>query len=175
MTRAICAMTTLLVSAAALFAQDTPQADLAISYSHLQVLKGYTISMNGGGGSIACNLTRWFGLAADIGMYHGYPAQSLTGETFTFGPRFTYRHFDRFQPFAQSFFGGSHFNASSGGITGGGLPLAFDFGFGADLSLRRHPKLGVRLADDFLGTRSGGANTISNRLSVRIVFRFGQK
>lgn len=175
MTKPIRVVIALLISARAVFAQSTPQADLAVDYSHFEVLKGYTISMNGGGGSFAYNFTDWLGIAADIGVYHGYPAQSLTGETFTFGPRFTYRRFPRFEPLGQAFFGGSHFNVSSGGITGGGLPLAFDFGFGADFSLHRQQRIALRLADDFFGNRSGGENTISNRLSAGVVFRFGHK
>jgi hypothetical protein len=164
----------LLLATAFLQPQEAPRVDAAVNYSHLQVLKGYTISMNGASGSVAYNFNNWIGLAADIGIYHGYPAQSLTGETFTLGPRLSYRGVERFQPFVQALFGGSHFNASSGGITGGGLPFANDLGFGADLALRGHRKFALRLADDFFGTRSGGSTTISNRVSAGIVFRFGR-
>jgi hypothetical protein len=83
-------------------------------------LKGYTISMNGGSTSGAYNLTNWLGVVADFGGYHGYPSESLTGETFTLGPRFSYRRFHWLQPFAEGLAGGSHFNMNSGGITGGG-------------------------------------------------------
>jgi hypothetical protein len=165
----------LLISAAFSPAQDTPRADLAISYSHFEVLKGYTINMNGGAGSFAYNFNRWLGLATDIGIYHGYPAQSLTGETFTLGPRFTYRRSARLQPFAHAFFGGSHFNASSGGISGGGFPLAWGLGAGLDFPVGAGKKFAIRLADDDFGTRSGGATRISNRLSAGFAFRFGQK
>jgi hypothetical protein len=125
-----CPAIALLLATNFLLAQDTPKADIAIDYSHLQVLKGYTISMNGGSVSAAFNLRHWLGLAADFGAYHGYPSQSLTGETFTFGPRFTYRRFPRLEPFAEGLIGGSHFNANSGGISGGGVELAFALGAG---------------------------------------------
>jgi len=163
-----------LASAIAL-AEDAPVADVAVDYSHLQVLKGYTISMNGGSGSFAYNFKNWFGLAADIGGYHGYPAQSLTGDTFTFGPRFTYRRFAHLQPFAQGLFGGSHFNASSGGITGGGMQLAFAGGVGVDIVPHRGGKFAVRLQRDYFGVRSGGSNTVCDRLSAGIAFRFGRR
>jgi len=156
-------------------AQDVPQADIALSYSHLQVLKGYTISMNGGGGSAAYNFNNWFGLAADAGVYQGNVGPTLTGDTFTLGPRFTYRRFEHIEPFAQALIGGSHFNISTGGITGGGFPFAWGLGAGLDIPLGSARKFALRLADDDFGTRSGGATTISNRLSAGIAFRFGQK
>ncbi|MBV8052437.1 MAG: hypothetical protein JOZ80_14705 [Acidobacteriaceae bacterium] len=156
-------------------AQDAPRIEVAISYSRFQVLQGYTIGMDGGSVSGAWNFNSWLGLAGDFGAYHGYPSQSLTGETFTLGPRVTYRRFPRFEPFAPALVGGSHFNASSGGVTGGGLPFAFAGGFGADITPHRDGWFAFRLADDFFVTRSGGANTLSNRLSAGIVFRFGRK
>ena len=156
-------------------AQDTPRADIALDYSHLQVLKGYTISMNGGNAAVAYNVNDWLGVTADVGGYHGYPSESLTGETFTIGPRFTYRRFERLQPFAQGLFGGSHFNMSSGGITGGGIQLAFAGGFGADIVIRREGKLAIRLQGDYFGTRSGGANTVCGRISAGFVYRMGAK
>jgi len=46
--------------------------------------------------------------------------ESLTGETYTIGPRVSYRKLGRLVPVAQALAGGSHFSASSGGITGWG-------------------------------------------------------
>ena len=165
----------LLLATTVLLAQDTPRAEIAIDYSHLQVLKGYTISMNGGSASAAYNLRDWLGLAADFGGYHGYPSQSLTGETFTFGPRFTYRRFPRLEPFAEGLIGGSHFNANSGGITGGGAEFAFALGAGLDIALGHRKKFAVRLQRDYFWVRSGGAFTICDRLSAGLAFRFGEK
>ena len=165
----------LLLAAVVSRAQDTPQADVAVEYSHLQVLKGYTISMNGGSAAVTYNVNDWLGVTADVGGYHGHPSESLTGETFTIGPRFTYRRFQRLQPFAQGLFGGSHFNVSSGGITGGGIQFAFAGSFGADIVIHREGKLAIRLQGDYFGTRSGGANTVSNRLSAGFVYRIGEK
>jgi len=173
--RVICALAVLLISTTYLLADDSPQADVALSYSHVEVLKGYTISMNGGTGSGSYNLNHWVGVAADFGGYHGYPSQSLTGETFALGPRFTYRRFQLLQPFAQGLFGGSHFNVSSGGITGGGLPLAFAGGAGVDIAPGHSRKLAMRLQRDYFTVRSGGGNTVCDRLSAGLVFRFGQK
>ena len=44
-----------LLATALLHAQEAPRVDAAVNYSHLQVLKGYTISMNGASGSVAYN------------------------------------------------------------------------------------------------------------------------
>ena len=156
-------------------AQDTPRADISVDYSHLQVLKGYTISMNGGSASAAYYFNNWLGLAADFGGYHGYPAESLTGETFTAGPRFTYRRFARLQPFAEGLFGGSHFNLNSGGITGGGAEVALDTGAGLDIVLGHRKKFALRLQRDYFWVRSGGTFTVCDRLSAGLAYRFGKK
>jgi outer membrane immunogenic protein len=131
--------------------------------------------MNGASGSAAFNLNHWFGVAGDFGVYHGDPSESLTGETYVFGPRFSYRKLDRLVPFAQALFGGSHFSASSGGITGGGNEFAFTLGGGADIGLGSSRQFAVRLEGDYFGIRSSGSTTGSTRLSAGIVYRIGSK
>jgi outer membrane immunogenic protein len=158
-----------------LHAQDTPVADVAVEYSPLYILKGLTIWMNGGSGSMAVNANEWFGVAADFGGYVGHIPQSLTGETYTFGPRFSYRKLDRVVPFAQALFGGSHFSESSGGITGGGTQFTFALGGGADVGLGGSRKFAVRLEGDYFGIRSSGSTTPSVRLSAGIVYRIGNR
>ncbi len=155
-------------------AQDSPPADVAVRYSPLYILKGYTIWMNGVSGSAAFNANHWFGVASDFGVYHGYPAESLTGETYMAGPRFSCRKLDRVVPFAQALFGGSHFNASSGGITGGGTQFSFALGGGADL-VGRNGRFALRLQGDYFGIRSDGSTTPAVRLSTGIVYRIGNK
>ena len=156
-------------------AQDTPQADVAAGYSALYILKGYTIWMNGGSGSVAVNVNHWFGVAGDFGGYVGHIPQSFTGEAYTFGPRFSYRKLDRVVPFAQALFGGSHFSTSTGGITGGGNEFAFALGGGADIGLGSSRKFAVRLEGDYFGIRSSGSTTPALRLSAGIVYRMGKR
>ena len=165
----------LLLATTVSIAQDTPKADVAIDYSHLEVLKGYNINMNGGSVSAAFNVRDWLGLAADFGAYHGYPSESLTGETFTAGPRFTYRRFPRLEPFAEGLIGGSHFNLNSGGVTGGGAEFAMAAGAGLDIALGHRKKFAIRLQRDYFWVRSGGEFTIDDRLSAGLAFRFGQR
>jgi hypothetical protein len=155
-------------------AQNAPAAEVAVEYSPLYILKGYTIWMNGGGGSVAVNANQWFGVAGDFGAYLGHVPQVLTGETYTFGPRFSYRKLDRVVPFAQALFGGSHFSQNTGGITGGGTQFTFALGGGADIG-RSSRKLALRLEAHYFGIRSSGSTTPSLRLAIGIAYRIGNK
>jgi hypothetical protein len=70
--------------------------------------------MNGGSGSVALNFNNWLGAVGDFGVYDGSPgAVGLTAESYTLGPRFSYRKSDRFIPFAQVLVGGQHTWAAS--------------------------------------------------------------
>jgi hypothetical protein len=156
-------------------AQGVPQAEVAVGYSGLYILKGYTIWNNGGSGSVAFNANNWFGVAGDFGGYVGHVPETLTGETYLFGPRFSYRKLDNVVPFAQALFGGSHFSESTGGITGGGTQFTFAVGGGADIGLGSSRKFALRPQVDFLGIQSQGSITPSLRVSIGIVYRIGQK
>ena len=110
--------------------------------------------MGGASSSVALNANQWFGVVADLGVYRGHPRVSLTGETYTFGPRFTF-HQRRNAAFVQTLFGGSHFSVSSGGISGEGTEFAFALGSAIDIGawqqhqicsatssrIRRHPRV----------------------------------
>ena len=171
----LCTPLLLALAASPSHAQQAPQADLLMEYSHLEVLKGYTISMNGGSVSSGYYFNRWLGVTTDFGTYHGYPSESLTGETFTLGPRFSWRRFRLFQPFAEGLIGGSHFNMNSGGITGGGAKFTPGAGAGVDVALGHQNRFAVRLQRDYFWVRSAGSNTICDRLSAGIVYRFGAR
>jgi hypothetical protein len=115
-------------------------------------------------------------LAGDFGGYVGHIPQSFTGETYTFGPRFSYRMLDdRIVPFAEALFGGSHFSTSTGGITGGGNEFTFALGGGAEIGLGSSRKFALRLGADYVGIRSSGSTTPSLRLSAGIVYRIGKR
>jgi hypothetical protein len=88
-------------------AQDTPVAEVAAGYSGFYVVKGFTFYANGGSSSVSVNANHWLGLVGDVGAYRAPSGvNSLTAETYTFGPRFSYRHLDRLVPFAQVLVGG---------------------------------------------------------------------
>ena len=161
--------------APAVRAQATPAADVAVQGSFFEVLTGYTISMGGVSGSVAVNANRWLGIAGDVGVYRGSPGESLTGESYTYGPRVSLRRLERLVPYAEALFGGSHFSANSGGITGGGNQFAYILGGGADVALNRSGNIGLRLEGGYFGVRSGGATTPCARLSAGMVFHIGKR
>lgn len=96
------------------------------------------------------------------------------------GPRFTYRRFGRFVPFAQDLFfqglfGGSHFSESTGGITGGGSQFTFALGGGLGIGLGSARKFALRPQLEYVGIRSAGSITPAVRLSVGISYGIGRR
>ena len=169
----------LLLLAISSCAQVTPTADISVQYSPLYILKGYTIWNNGVSTSAGRNVNDWLGFAGDFGVYRGHVPEALTGETYMVGPRFSYRKFDRFVPFAQDFFfqglfGGSHFSQNTGGITGGGTQFTFALGGGVDIGLGSAQKFALRPQLEYVGIRSAGSTTPAVRLSIGIAYRIGQ-
>jgi len=158
-------------------AQDAPQGDVAVGYSPLYIIKGYTIWMNGGSASASFNINNWLGVVGDFGGYVGHVPETISGETYMAGPRFYYRKLktDRLAPFAQALFGGSHFSESTGGITGGGSQFTFALGGGADVALGSSGKFALRPAWEYVGIRSDGSTTSATRFSIGIVYRFGNR
>jgi len=163
---------------ALLHAQNAPGADVSVQYSPLYILKGYTIWMNGVTASAERNVSNWLGFVGDVGFYRGHVPESLTGETYLVGPRFTDRRFGKVIPFAQdlffqALFGGSHFSRSTGGITGGGSQFTFALGGGGDVGLGRTQRFALRPQLEYVGIRSGDSITPSVRISIGIVYRIG--
>jgi hypothetical protein len=116
----------------------TPRVEWFLGYSFWRAAPtsssnrmGY---LHGGSTSIAYNFNRYLGLVADFGGYDNNkltligPTGSQTFDSdgsaysFAFGPRISYRRYERFTPFIQAIFGGAH--ASSVKISGcTGTPL----------------------------------------------------
>src|SRR5580658_6063561 len=110
----------------------TPKVEWFLGYSFWRATptsNGNRIGyLHGGSTSVAYNLNRYVGLVADFGGYDNSrvtlftPTTSDTFDsngsayTYLFGPRFSYRAYERFTPFAQALFGGTH--ASSVTISG---------------------------------------------------------
>lgn len=157
-------------------AQEVPRADVSVGYSYFRLGGSNGINQNGGSGSIAVNANNWLGVVGDFGAYHGSPGGvSLNTYSFLFGPRFSYRSPSRFTPFAQALFGGAHLTASFGGVSGSSTPFAWSLGGGVDLPVFKSDKAAVRPQLEYVGLHENGATTNCMRLSVAIVFRFGQK
>jgi hypothetical protein len=140
------------------------------------VAKGFTLKMNGGSGAVAFNINHWLGVVGDFGVYDGsLGIPGLIGETYTFGPRFSYRKSDRVVPFAQAVIGGGHANSTNGGFLGANNAFAFGGGAGGDLRLDRAGRFALRGQMELLNFRANGNNTGAVRLSAGIVYRLGKK
>src|ERR1700722_19339419 len=110
----------------------TPRVEWFLGYSFWRAVPtsnsnriGY---LHGGSTSVAYNFNRYLGLVADFGGYDNNkltligPTGSQTfnsdgsAYSFAFGPRISYRRYERFTPFIEALFGGAH--ASSVKISG---------------------------------------------------------
>jgi outer membrane immunogenic protein len=156
-------------------AQDTPVADVAVGYGFIEVPQGFTFMMHGGSGSVALNVNNWLGMVGDFGAYHAHPGVSLTTETYTFGPRFSYRAWDRFTPFAQILVGGQHASAVTTGFTNASNAFALAAGGGFDIGLDRAGRFALRPQMEYFGFRANGTMTTTARVSIGVVFRIGKK
>ncbi len=153
-------------------ALETPAAEVAANYSFFYIIKGFTIPMNGASGSVAFNANDWFGAAGDFGVYDGsLGIPGLIGETYTFGPRFSYRRWNRLIPFAQAVIAGGHANSTNGGFLGANNAFAFGGGAGGDLGLDHADRFALRRQMEFLNFRANGNNTGTVRLSAGIAPR----
>jgi outer membrane protein OmpA-like peptidoglycan-associated protein len=185
--------------------RSTPKVDIFLGYSYLRAVPELAngnrlVDMNGGSASIAFNLSRYFGIAADFGGYDdtqlrlGGPGANPPsvvdsgGSAFTylFGPRLSFRNHSRITPFAQVLFGAAHTGqVTLSGCTGSSctpLPaqtaFAMTAGGGFDIRLARHISIRAIQAE-YLMTRfadptTGAGNTQNDlRLSAGLLFRLG--
>ncbi len=139
---------------------------LAQGYPKSEIFGGYQfahvegVNANGWNLSLAGNLNRWFGVAAD---FSGAYKSGEHVHSYMFGPVISART-DKVTPFGHALFGG----ASGGGTN------AFAMAFGGGIDVKVAEKAAVRLIQvDWLMFRSGGFTSKDNaRVSTGIVFRF---
>ena len=176
MKKVVLAVVAFLFLSAASYAQQLPVADVSAEYSFLFLAKGYTLKLNGGSAAVAFNINRWLGAVGDFGSYDGAPGiPGLVGETYIFGPRFSFRRWNRLIPFVQGGIGGVHANTTNNGFLGANNGFAYSGGGGVDVALDRAGRLAVRGQFDFPNFRANGVNTGTLRLSAGIDFRLGKK
>lgn len=164
------------------YAQNTPKADVALGYSylHLNGSNGVSgINSNGFSGSLAYNVSGLVGVVADFGVYHGsVSGAGVTADSYMFGPRFSVRSNDKFTPFVQALFGGGHVSSATVGNTTvfrGLNAFAFNFGGGTDIAIARNGMIALRPQFDYIGLHNGLGITNTERISVGVVFNFGQR
>ena len=151
-------------------AQATPVADIALGYSAIDVVKGPSLTVNGGSGSVGFNVNDWLGIVGDFGVYRASPSGgAVTAETYTFGPRLSYRHWKRLVPFAQVLFGGAHASAT-GGFTAPPNALALGAGGGADIRLDSGGRWALRPQVEYFAFGTIGSTTDTVRYSLGFVF-----
>jgi outer membrane immunogenic protein len=157
----------LMLLATVVHAQETPVADVAGGYSMIVVVKGINATAYGGSGSAALNVSNWFGVVGDVGLYHASPlGPGVDAGTYTFGPRLSYRHWDRVTPFAQVLLGGVRYSANA---------FVFGAGGGVDIGLNRRGRFALRPQVEYFGFRTNGDTTNTIRLGIGIVVRIGKK
>jgi opacity protein-like surface antigen len=165
-------------------AQDTPKVDIFAGYSYVRenpsTSGANSFGLHGGSASIAYNAKSWLSGVADFGAYHNGNILSTgtdgTLSTYLFGPRVSFRRFERIRPFGEVLFGVAHAGASIAGTSGSDNALAMSFGGGLDYKLT--DRFAIRpIKVDYLMTRfseMGTGNQTQNnlRVSTGIVFRF---
>lgn len=170
----------------------TPVVEVGLDYSLVHGTSAYggnQLTSNGGSGYIVYNLNRVLGLVADFGAYHNGSIHgsfdSDTTFTYLFGPRFSWRRWQRVTPYTQFLFGGARTSAGFTGGSGAGPAsdensFALAAGAGIDIALTRHIAVKpiqveylMAEAPDVTGYRGNVQNGF--RYSAGVVFRFGEK
>ena len=190
----------LLIAGGSAFAQDFPKFETAPAFMYIRIVPGSNSGLQdencvGGGGTVAYNMTSWFGVAADLGgcKVTGLPS-GLSSKAFTyvFGPRFTYRSHSMFQPFFLVNFGGAYLSLSddlgcgdarvrSQGITcqGTASANAFAMTVGGGFDIKVSKRIAIRpVQAEYLYTRFGNnifnnVNQNNFRLKSGIVISWG--
>jgi outer membrane protein OmpA-like peptidoglycan-associated protein len=171
--------------------QLLPKYEAAGMYQYLNFMPGdpfKNFNNHGGTLSFAYNMSRWLGLVAEGGLYHGERndltttgsggviGTSGTTASYLFGPRLNWRKFDHFVPFAEFLIGGAHAPIV---VTGDKRQNAFALatGGGVDWVLTKNIAWRVAQLDYFMTTfdGSGLGNSRQNnfRAGTGVVFRWG--
>ena len=206
MCRALSLSLLLLLFASVIKAQETPQYEVFVGPSYVREDLTNSKFKNGIGwhASLDGTANNWLSAVFDFSGYYSSPKVNLAGLStplpidsstylYLFGPRFTYRKWQRLTPFAEGLVGVSNFRftASSVGLTNAvsSTTFAAAFGGGADYAVKDW--LAIRLIEaDYVVTRfreisvdqttgqvsfNGPRRTQNNaRASAGIVLRFGR-
>jgi opacity protein-like surface antigen len=164
-------------------AQDTPAWEISGGYSYLDANRnGSRFHLNGGNGTVTENLNSWFGGRVEFNGYQGKEAIVVSGQstvhtvsvqTITYGPVFSYRRFSRITPYAHVQLGAAHGSINYLGISASAYKFAIAPGAGLDFALNR--KTAIRLNGEYLLTRFLGLTQENLSGSVGIVVRFGNR
>jgi peptidoglycan-associated lipoprotein len=139
-------------------------------------------SMNGANARASVRLAGGFSAVGEFGGEFSSDVngtgEDLTLYSYLFGPRYTVRKWERWQPFAQLLVGGAHasgtFEPSVSGTSGSYNAFAMVAGGGLDINLTK--RIGIRAveADYYLTLFPNGVNGHQNnlRIAAGVYFRF---
>ena len=165
-------------------AQDSPRTEIFGGYSYLRLDNDLNDDrdLNGWNASVNQNIIKWLGFKADFSGHYGNSlvllgtGADLNTHLFLFGPQFSLRKFDRFQPFGHVLFGVVRADVSS--FVSGGPSFddtAFAMAVGGGLDVKVLDKLSVRLFQaDYILTRFADDNQSNFRASAGVVLRLGK-
>ena len=139
-------------------------------------------SMNGGNAWAGYRLTDGVSAVGEFSAQHAGnidgSGEDLTLFSYLFGPRYTFRKSDRWQPFGEVLLGGAHatgtFEPSFSGASGSFNSFSLVAGGGLDIHIVRHIDIRAIDADYYLTRFPNGVNGRQNnlRISAGVVFRF---
>lgn len=184
MKRLVCLLGVLFLFGLTAKAQETPKADLFAGYSYVRANPATSgidsFNMHGGSASLAWNAKDWLGIVGEFGGYHSGGISGVSVDTnlytYLFGPRVSYRKYDRFTPFGQILFGGAHQTFNVSGTSGSDNSFAMSLGGGLDAKLSNRFSWRVGQVE-YLLTRFPELTTSresqhNTRISTGIVFHF---
>jgi len=147
-------------------AQEAPGAEVYVGYAAL-------VGLNA---SAAINWNRWLGVVGDYSYRVAEYYADKPLQTFTAGPRFTFRLIPRVTPFAHALFGAARsgcaaFSDASGCRSGNAFAMVL--GGGVDVSAGKNISIRALQIDSIQTRFGGGANAYSG-LSFGVVARIGR-
>jgi opacity protein-like surface antigen len=116
----------------------------------------------------------WFGGRLEVNGYSGTEAgKSVSAQTITYGPVFSYRRLEKVVPFGNFQIGAIH--ASTGYLGISESAFKFDMTGGGGLDININDRAAVRAEGDYLMTRFLDLRQDNLRFSVSLVIHFGHK
>jgi hypothetical protein len=171
----------------------TPKFEIAGLFSYINFCPCSFPNFNtfGATGSFTYNANSWLGLTAEVGGYHfkrqlyeldgsgNYVPEGVSGglQTYLFGPRIDFRHFDHFVPFVEVMFGAAHSGVQLTGDTSQSA-FALAAGGGVDAVIIKNLAWRVFQADYLLTNFTGSTvsptgRQNSFRIGTGVVLRWG--
>jgi hypothetical protein len=156
-------------------AQEVPEWDISGGFSYVGAnLNGTKFNLTGGGGSLTENVNSWFGGRLEFNAYGGSESSTkVSAQTITYGPVFSYRHFNKWVPFANFQLGAIHGSKGYLGISESAFKFDLMGGGGMDFNI--NDRAGIRAEADYLRTRFLELRQDNLRLSAGLVIYFDRK